>query len=240
MKRAGFTLAELLIALTLTAFAMAIVAEGVRRSLDFQSRIDAARSEREIMQAGLAAFRSRVERLLPVTPPDSDAGAGEPTSANAEVDEVEAAQTSEGQSSSILFVGQPNQMRFIATDPGYPSTPGLYEYRISVTTMDDDADNPEPLNQLILSRRPMLDLETFGETRAGQEDWVLLTTRAMPELSYSENGSAWQGNWSSRENYPAFVQLDFDSENLPPLIVPLAHAAPVETEDGSTGTETTQ
>jgi len=236
MKRAGFTLAELLIALTLTAFAMTIVAEGVRRSLDFQARINAARNEREIMQAGLAAFRSRVERLLPVTPPDTEflAPTGEA------VDAVETSQAEEDQSPTILFIGQPAQMRFVATDPGYPSTPGLYEYRISVASTDDDANNSEPLNQLVLARRPMLDLETFGEARAGQEDWVLLTTSAMPEFSYSENGSAWQGNWSSRDNYPAFIQLEFGSESQPPLIVPLAHAAPIAGEGDDAGSAVTQ
>tara|TARA_R110002072_G_scaffold94046_2_gene208176 strand:+ start:276 stop:962 length:687 start_codon:yes stop_codon:yes gene_type:complete len=213
MRRAGFTLAELLIALLLTAVAMGVIAQGVRHALDFQERIKTVQRDREQINAGLAALRARLERLTPILAeeaPDtrpSDAQISPP--AGTEDD------------ASILFSGTATRLRFAASDPAYPSTPGLYEYEINIeSTESDDEDG----HFIALTRRPLFDLAEFGRQTGGAQSWTLLNSRAAPTLSYGSGEAGWQSSWTQHDAYPHRIRLEFDDPQQPPLVVVLPRA----------------
>lgn len=214
MTRQGFTLAELMIALLLTAIAMGVVAEGVSRSLDFQSRIAAVRTEREARTAGLSALRGRLERLVPLT--------------------VEARDPEPGilldLGQKILFSGTASELRFVAADPAYPSTPGLYVYRIRVETPQEDA---AQIYSVILQRQAIYDFAEFDRLPGEAEDVPLFTSAVQPEFAYAGGEGGWRAAWTSEDTFPAHVRLAFEGGEAAPLIVALPRAIPPENgEDG--------
>lgn len=219
MTRQGFTLAELMIALLLTAIAMGIVAEGVRRSLDFQSRIAEVRTEREARTAGLSALRGRLERLVPLTAEAADGGQGDAA----------------GSGEAVLFSGTANELRFVAADPAYPSTPGLYAYRIRVETPEADS---AQVYSVILQRQAIHDFAEFDRLPGAAENVPLFTSAVQPAFAYAEGEGGWRAAWTREDAFPAHVRLAFEGGAAAPLIVALPRAAPHEAEDGDDGAAT--
>ncbi|MEE2565723.1 prepilin-type N-terminal cleavage/methylation domain-containing protein [Hyphobacterium marinum] len=215
MNRRGFTLAELLIALVLTALAMGVVAEGVRRSLDFQARIETAQIDRVSRNAALGALRTRLERLVPLT-----------EEAGADADSV----TTENEE-TILFSGTASGVRFAATDPAYPSTPGLYAYDIFVEAGgEDDA----PVFTVLLHRRALYDLAEFNQTPEGSEPLTLFQSADEPRFSYASGDGVWLSAWSREDVFPSHVRLEFAEGGAAPLVVALPRAAEPLEEDEDT------
>ncbi|MCW5724705.1 MAG: hypothetical protein KIS81_07080 [Maricaulaceae bacterium] len=176
--RAGLTLAELLVALFVTALALGIVAEGARRALDMHAAIERTRAERETLSAGLNAARERLERAITATrPAPGDAGGRQP-----------------------LFAGASDLLAFAAIDPGYPSRAGIYEYRLYAETAEGRA-------RLILARRPLLEAADFGDEAAELESWPLLEGEEPVRFSYAGPSGEWRERWEEEPGLPALVRI---------------------------------
>lgn len=206
MKR-GFTLAELLIALALTALAIAIMSEGVRRTIDFQSRLETVRQDRETTIAISAALRSRLEHLVPAM-------------AQADL---------ETEAPSALFSGTADRLAFIAADPGYPSRAGLYEYRLTLmagAAEENDAATP----QLVLRRRPITELTDFGQASGPAfQRWELPLTGELA-FRYGSAPDRLQSAWSATGSYPAYVALVSGDDEQPVMMTALPRLRP---DDGN-------
>lgn len=214
MKR-GFTLAELLVALVLTSLAIGVMAEGVRRTIDFQQRLETARTEREGRTAALNALRSRLERLVPAMAPAAAEGAEE----------------------TILFEGNETLLAFLAADPAYPSRPGLYEYRLEILAPDTE-EAPAGPSVLRLSRRGLSALDEFGTmTGLPFQSWDLELAAPLGFRYGTEPGSL-QSAWQETAGYPAFIALQAEDATLPAILISLPRAAPeTEPEEGETTTQ---
>lgn len=203
--RRGFTLAELLVALVLTALAIGVMSEGVRRTIDFQQRLEAVRMDRENQSATLNAIRARLERLVPASLP-ADAEGGDDT---------------------ILFEASATQIAFLAADPAYPSRPGLYEYRLEILTADDGEEAAEA-SLIRLSRRSLSALGEFG-TAAGMpyQSWELDLPSPLAFRFGSTAGSL-QSVWQETTRYPAYVGLVEEDGDIPAILITVPRAAPSE------------
>lgn len=227
MNRAGYTLAELLIALVLAALAIGIVTTGVQRSLAFERRIEAARLERDDVSAALAALRSRLETVVPTTAPgDARSEAANRRTPrqqaqpmdNSEIDSDRPAAPQPEDASPVLFAGNASSLVFLAADPGYPARPGLYEYRLSVEPAGDE---DEPAFALSLSRRALPELSAFGDGGEAQS-WVLMTTAEPVRLSYASEPGNWRPEWRDQQDLPVQLRVEFGEESgLPPFVVAL-------------------
>lgn len=206
--RRGFTLAELLIALALTAIAIAIMSEGVRRTMDFQERLEIVRTERDTLIASSSAIHSRIEHLVPAVRPDQD----------------------EGGSPQALFSGDARRMTFIAADPGYPSRAGLYEYRLELIAPDDDTDSVEAAI-LRLSRRPIADLADFSAaTGSAFQSWDLPLPGELA-FRYGSSPSRLQPDWTDAAGFPHYVAMVSENADLPVMLTRLPRQAPARTPD---------
>ena len=220
MKR-GFSLVEMLIALALTAVALAIIAEGVRQTVNFEQRLAEVRQEREAELSTLEAVRGRLERLVPAVRPAEGEGEAE-----------------------ILFDGQAQSVVFIAADPGYPSAAGLYEYRLRLTGGDDDEETGEGAEsgpqtpQLIVFRRPITDLGQFNQpSREDFRSWTLPLNGPL-SFGYATGDGSPSPTWQDNAAYPSRIILEGDETDLPAITINLPRPRP-EREEESTG-ETTQ
>ncbi|MEE2525565.1 prepilin-type N-terminal cleavage/methylation domain-containing protein [Hyphobacterium sp. HN65] len=202
MKR-GFTLAELLVALALTALAIGVMSEGVRRTIDFQQRLETARMDRESQTATLNAIRSRLERLVPASLPAA----------------------AEGEQSTILFEGSAARLAFVAADPGYPSRPGLYEYRLEILSPDNTDGAPDS-PAILLSRRGLSALDEFGTAEGPPfQSWELELTEPLT-FSYGNDARSLQSSWQERQSFPAYLAFLTEDGGLPAILVTLPRAAP--------------
>ena len=246
MNRAGYTLAELLIALVLAAMAIGIVTTGVQQSLAFERRIEAARMERDEVSAALAALRSRLETVVPATAPGNAQQDSanrrtprqlSPATVNAEIDSERPAAPQSDESGPVLFDGSASNLIFLAADPGYPARPGLYEYRLSVEPAGDET---EPAFALSLSRRALPELSAFGDGGEAQS-WVLTTTAEPVRLSYASGPGNWRSDWRDQQNLPSQVRLEFGEETGQPHFIVALPALPDDAEeDEQTGDEVMQ
>ena len=231
--RRGMTLAELLIALAVTALAIGIVAEGARRVLDFQGRIDASRVEREEIEAAMNALRVRLERSLAVRQPADDAeadGDAETRSRPAGGDDEDA----------FLFAGDATGFRFVAADPAYPSRPGVYEYEIRLEIGEPAAATAGPdtsagaentvAGQLYLGRARLLDLAEFG-VRALPARWAMTETAVSLSFEYGDGTGGWSSEWAPEDGMPAFLRVLAPPAETPLLLQRLA--APRAASDDS-------
>ncbi|WP_420430895.1 prepilin-type N-terminal cleavage/methylation domain-containing protein [Hyphobacterium sp.] len=206
--RRGFTLAELLIALALTALAIAIMSEGVRRTIEFQERLETVRNERDTLLAVAGAIRSRIEHLVPAVRP------GDPADA----------------SPQALFSGDARSMTFIAADPGYPSRAGLYEYRLELIATDDDTNNGNT-GVLRLSRRPIANLADFSAaTGTAFQSWDLPLPGELA-FRYGRSPSQLQPDWTEAAGFPGFVAMVSETADLPVMLTSLPRQAPAQDPD---------
>lgn len=246
MNRAGYTLAELLIALVLAALAIGIVTTGVQQSLAFERRIEAARLEREEVSAALAALRSRLETVVPATAPgDAQEDISNrrtprqpaPVAGDADIDSERPTAPRSDESGPVLFAGNASSLVFLAADPGYPARPGLYEYRLGVEPAGSET---EPAFALTLSRRALPDLSAFGNGGDAQS-WVLMTTAEPVRLSYASEPGNWRPAWRDQQDLPAQLRLEFgEASGQPPFIVALPGLPEEDETAGEDGAETTQ
>jgi prepilin-type N-terminal cleavage/methylation domain-containing protein len=246
MNRAGYTLAELLIALVLAALAIGIVTTGVQQSLAFERRIEAARLEREEVSAALAALRSRLEAIVPATAPGEPQEdisnrrtprQQPPATVNAEIDSERPVAPQTDESGPVLFTGNASSLVFLAADPGYPARPGLYEYRLSVEPAGDET---EPAFALTLARRALPDLSAFG-TGGEAQSWTLMSLQEPVRLSYASEPGNWRPEWRDQQDLPAQLRLEFgEASGQPPFIVTLPALPEEEESAGEDGAEVTQ
>jgi Tfp pilus assembly protein PilE len=210
--RSGLTLAELLIALAITAMALGVATEGVRRVMSFQSGLDERRLLRDEVGAGLAALRVRLERSLAVSREAADE-----------------------ESEEFLFQGGTDGFRFVSADPGYPSQAGLYEYRVALAEGGGRANEGAGLS---LSRRRLTALEDFAAHEEGFETWPLVERSAEWRFAYGGEDNDWQEAWAPGGGMPYAVAI-YVEEDGPPVLLQLLGAPrpglPDEEEDGEMG-----
>lgn len=208
MRRAarGFTLVEIIIALTLLSLVMLALVAALRTFGDSGARLE-ARSERADDMRLVSAFVRQIVgdasfrhlRLL-------DSGAEVPD-----------------------FHGEPNALEWLTTMPARHGAGGLHWVRLALRDEGEDHD-------LVLQLAPYVPpQEAFRTDPAARPDWSSIPERVLARrvqdfaIAYQRLGrDDWQESWIDLEVLPGRVafRLEVDGTRWPDLIVPVLAAEP--------------
>lgn len=103
----GLTLVELLVAISIGALVLVLLAQGLANIANWSSKLHAGRANNDSINSMLRFVRERLIRVEPIT-----------------------IETEDGP--QVLFEGDQNQIRFVVAENAYPAQPGLYEQSLTI------------------------------------------------------------------------------------------------------------
>lgn len=204
-RNAGFTLIELVIALSLLG-AMLALAFGAMR---FGSRAWEAGESRATQSTQTRLIQSFLRREM---------GFAFPMRWREQTSNV----------AKIAFVGESSSVKFVAPRPATQQLAGMSAVSLEVT----DESNFERRNKKLVMRRAFLesDAEDF-DALSNAEPRTMLDGLASVEFEYygSENDQtqpSWQSSWSQPQRFPQLVRLKMTAEGgytIPEMVIALRH-----------------
>ncbi|MFT4247768.1 MAG: type II secretion system protein J [Pseudomonas sp.] len=202
-RAAGFTLLEVLLATALLAGGLALAFATLRSVGAVSQRGEAIARQNERIRAVEGFLRQRLASALPVMM-ERDRQSGQP----------------------VLFVGEPQQMRFVADVPDYLGRGGPYRHELVV-------DGRAPSLRLQLALVMVQAGQVIEETPVAPERLA----DALQEIRFSYRGidpqsgkfGDWQQRWEWSDRLPALVRIDIRSARgaWPSLLVALPQAGSV-------------
>lgn len=203
---AGFTLVEVLVAISLLSLVMLGMGSALRTMAVSESRIDERLSQADEMRMAAGFIRTTMARvsLRRVTPPPP----GRPT---------------------VLFGAAPDAVAWIGVMPARFGAGGRYFFRLAVEPLEQGAG-------LVVRFAPWSDLPGFPDfSRAESRVLVRDVVRAqMRFLDTEATPPAWLDGWTATDRVPDRVLLDIETARgaWPPLFLPLR---PLPASDPSSG-----
>jgi general secretion pathway protein J len=200
--RSGFTLIEVLVALSLLAFGLALTFGALRGATRSSERAGLTAQRDERLRAVQGFMRRQLSMALPIAF-EFDQGSGEATLFRASADKVE----------------------FVANMPGYLSRGGPYLQTLSVVHGEHGL-QLQFGSQLLSTEGPLKD------ERAPEILLDGLSEAKFWYRGLDENGrpGSWQTSWSQSSQLPPLVRLSVRFEDVskhwPDLVVPLRLASP--------------
>lgn len=203
---AGFTLLEVLLATALLAGGLTLAFVTLRSAGAVSQRGEAIARQSERIRAVEGLLRQRLAAALPVMMArDPQSGQG------------------------LLFVGEPQQMRFVAEVPDYLGRGGSYRHVLTVT-------GQAPTQRLALALTMVQAGESIDEAGAAPE--TLADGLQTVHFSYRgidpQRGQLgdWQDRWDWHDRLPVLVRIEIRSADgaWPPLLVVLPQAGGVGAE----------
>lgn len=207
-SEAGFTLLELLVAMTLLALVFGLIAGGIGFGAAVWEKGGASSRRAGDLQTAHRVLRGRIEAMRPYRRPRERRQALQPLAVD-------------GAPDALVFVGPP---------PAELALPGLYRYRIAIEGRGGD-------RTLVLAwRRLQPDLRDFEQEAAGvagnDEDTsgavTLMQGVEAARLAYfgavtPDDPPEWRDRWEDAVRLPELVRLtlqfpDGDPREWPPLI----------------------
>jgi len=207
---AGFTLLELLVAMTLLAMIFGLIAGGIGFGAAVWERGGAAANRAGALQTAHRVLRARIESMQPHRRPRQPRQAMQPLAVD-------------GEPEALVFVGPP---------PAELALPGVYRYRIAIEGRGGE-------RTLTLAwRRLQPDLSDFEATApapaAGDSERdtagtvILMEGFAAARIAYfgalkPEDAPDWRDRWEDATRLPELVRVtlefpDGDPREWPPLI----------------------
>ncbi|MGI9492610.1 MAG: prepilin-type N-terminal cleavage/methylation domain-containing protein [Geminicoccaceae bacterium] len=197
VRERGFTLMELLVAMTLLGILMAALFGGLRlgvRVWEASDRTLDHGSQEEIVRGFL---RARLEQILPVTG------------------------TTSGSRTESMFKGQQKSLRFVSSMPiSFGSQPYLLELALRLR------DGPDPASDLILKWRALDETSAVGEFASGERVLIEdVADIAFGYLGGGgQQNGAWIQDWQGHETLPSLIRFELafkaaDRRRWSPLVV---------------------
>jgi general secretion pathway protein J len=196
---AGFTLVELLVAITLFALMTTVLVGGFRFGARVWESSDAGAGSVLDSGSAYALTRRTLASALPIL--DGEPAAAEPY---------------------VAFAGSPSTVSFIAPAPAQAFPGGLYQVAFSLVPGDRGV-------SLVMQVRPHLPRLATAAALQGERSVVLVQGAGGGEFLYFGPGSAgaersWQGDWQQRTALPDLVAVrlrfpDGDRRLWPDLLV---------------------
>jgi general secretion pathway protein J len=185
----GFTLLELLIAITLLGFILALLFSGFRLASRSWDAVD-ARLERTTQEEMARAVARRL--LLQMQP----------------------IRWKKAQDQPIAFVGEPNRIVFIAPLSGQAGVSGLRVIEIAASS---GSQGVKPSATLVLKQAPLRhDAENFVNTLSGTKEHLLLDDLSTIQFGFfgpakKDDPPQWQSTWTNPSELPRLVRIRLGS-----------------------------
>ena len=203
-KQLGFTLVELLIALTILAFVIVLCASGFTFATRVWDRVDQNSSHIDNLHAVQGFLRTSLSHSLVRDRLQVDQSGGVPES------QLEQ-----------LFFGDAHNLSYISYSPQYGTDDYLYRYRLLF-----DAQK----NNLVLSYSPY-NIKTTNEKNSQNISLVdgvkSLQIEYFSGFSDDQSQSSWLTSWDDLYTLPLLVKVSvefFDNtKSWPELVIPLRH-----------------
>lgn len=188
-KCAGFTLLEVLVAITLLGMIMVMAYQGLRTGAHSTAQGEAAIERINRLRLSQEFLRGQLSRALPMTIEQDDT------------------------LGAVVFEGGPEIMRFVAPMPGYLSYGGPYVQTLSVARGDGGS------RKLVFDHRMLQygeDADLAPDPSAGRDPVELLSDIEDAEFSYLEPGETeddepvWVEEWRELDRLPLLVRIRLD------------------------------
>lgn len=111
-RRSGLTLAELLVAMTISTLILVLLSQGISNVSNWSQSLARSRMDQETSTSLFRFIHERLIRVEPLLRP----GQPEP---------------------EVLFLGTSDQVHMVLAETRYPATPGLYEYVLQIAPRSD-------------------------------------------------------------------------------------------------------
>lgn len=197
----GFTLVEMLIALTLMSLILTTIFSGLYGTSRLWSRSEALAEENDATRIGMTLLRRLISETVPITRMD-------------------------GHTPALLFQGEQDALRWVAPLPSHGGGTGLYWTGLS---LNRTALGKSQLVLTYVPMRPETP-PTPMAFESDSESVVLAQSVEQLEIAYygttqDDLPSRWQDDWSAVDRLPALVRLTLrrreGEEPWPTLVVPL-------------------
>ena len=189
----GFTLVELLVALTLMAVAVGLLTNSLRFSSKTVEVVESWVAEVAAFHQSQHALRRLLQQALPVARPDSEK---RDNFADAAKLDFEAAET---------------RLDFIAPLPGLADGPGLYRVSIRIDTGGQRG-------RLLMSYQSYLGSTGSYPDEAASNELVLLQGFSDARFSFLDTRQAlaadWVDNWQYEDRFPDLVRLSIQFDGV--------------------------
>ena len=189
-RSSGFTLVELLVALTIMAITAGLLANSLRFSLGTAAKVESRIESIESLHQSQRALRRQVQLALPIYRADGD----EPP--------------------SLDFAASASQLDFVAPLPGL-DTGGLL-YRISLR-IEEPLRREANQARVIMSYRLYLDGTQGRSYDPDTREVVLMDGFSSASFSYRDtlrrNAGSWTEEWQRQDRLPDLVQLTVSSDD---------------------------
>lgn len=204
----GFTLVEMLIAITILSMVMVMAFSSMRIAAAVASRVDAATAESRRVHQAQRLLRGQLQRAMPVL-----------DARNAEQETLD-------------FGASQHEISFVAPMSVAASMPGLYRVSLKVTPASGVAAGT---NRLLLSYRLWTPGRTPGPADTDVVELMLIEGFRRSRFSFydgADNRSPrWVDEWRTRQTLPSLVRIEieggaFADHRWPAMIVPLRLAPP--------------
>lgn len=205
-KHNGFTLVELIIALSILSFVMVLCASSFKFGSRVWERVDYQSSHIDSLQAVQSFLRNSISHAL-VKDKLRDDGFEDERSPALDV--------------GSLFIGKPQHLKFISYSPQYGVDDYLYEYQLYFD---------EQNKSLSIHYAPYnLNAENTNQPLSIIEGVKSLDIRYFSGF-YSDDGkTSWLARWDDEYSLPLLIKINVkfvdDSLQWPELIIPTRHGA---------------
>jgi general secretion pathway protein J len=164
-------LIEMLAGLTIAVAILAVVAQFTSQSLRNWNRGESTIAVMEMLTSGLGRLRTDLALALPMRPPGTD-------------------------SPSVMFIGQPQQLLFVATTGFGAADRGLEMISVNVVSEEDGV-------AVVRQRGPV----TSGPAPL-RDPVVLLRGRMQVRFTYRDDAGQALESWTNRDRLPKAVEIN--------------------------------
>jgi len=188
----GFTLVELLVALTIMAVVLGLLTNSMQFSLKTTDAVESSIASAASLHQGQRALKRQLQMAVPVRKAGSD-------------DE-----------DTLEFAAASKELEFVAPLPGLTTGGGLYRITIRV---EDDVRLGGGDGRLLMTYRSFVEESEFSRNVEESPELVLLQGFSDAEFSYLDTHQAratdWTTDWRHADRLPDLVRLRVDfSDNL--------------------------
>jgi general secretion pathway protein J len=183
----GFTLVELLVALTIMSIVLGLLMNSISFSIKSADVVESRIAVIESVHQSLRALRRQLQLALPLRNMGSD-------------DRIQ-----------LDFTAKTSQVDFVAPVPGISRGAGLYRISLKI---EGDVRVGGRDGRLVMSFRPYPDTPRMGMNNGDSEEVVILDNFSRASFSFFDaqkpGNKQWSTGWQQGERLPDLVRLSVD------------------------------